>query len=125
MFWSCPVMSTFWRDLFSFFENTLQIKVPCTPKVGLLGVLNDFIHRTHTRTLVRIILFYARKLILMQWKNATAPDIQVLYRMMNKVIPIFKLVYKGRACPKKFAKIWQPWLDIADSFWKDTPLSQQ
>lgn len=89
------------KDLF-FFDNTLHLPVPHTPEVGLLGVLNYFIHRTHARTLARLMLFYARKLSLFQWKNASAPDIQTFYRMVMKVIPIFKLIYNSRACPKKF-----------------------
>ena len=124
MFWSCPGVTAYWRELFSFFGDTLHFPVPLTPEAGLLGVLNDSVPTTHARTLLRIILFYARKLILLQWKSASAPDIQMLYRMVNKVLPIFKCIYKGRACPKKFGKIWQPWLDIADSFRRDTPLSQ-
>lgn len=50
---------------------------------------------------------------------------QNFYRLVSKDLPVFKLIYKCRACPKTFLKIWQPLLDITDSFWKDTPLSQK
>lgn len=104
MFCSCPALSTFWKDLFSFFEDALHLPVPRTPEVGLLGVLNSFLHKTHTRTLARIVLFYARKLNLLQWKNLSAPNVQMLYCMINKIIPIFKLIYNGRACPKRLLR---------------------
>lgn len=72
VFWVCPILSTFWRNLFTFFE-TAHLPVPPTPEVGLLGILNDFIPRTHNRSLVHLLLFYAHKIILLNWKNAASP----------------------------------------------------
>lgn len=58
MFWTCSGLSSFWKELFAFFDNELH-PIPHIPEVGLLGVLNDHVSRTHARTLLRILLFFA------------------------------------------------------------------
>lgn len=55
MFWTCPGLTTFWKDVFSFFNRKLHVPLPQTPEVGLLGVLNDIVPRTHVRMLIRIL----------------------------------------------------------------------
>lgn len=117
MFWACAILSTYWQDLFSFFDITLHLPVPYTPEVGLLGILNDIASRTYARILICLLLFYAHKLILLNWKNAAAPSIQHFYSLVNKDLPKFKLIYNCRACTKKFTKVWQHQLDSSDSFW--------
>lgn len=60
MFWDCPVLCSFWQDLFLFFETTLHLPVARNLEIGLLGILKDFVpHRqTHAHILLRMLLFY-------------------------------------------------------------------
>lgn len=80
--------------------------MPQSPEVGLLGILNDFVPRSHALTLLCMFLFYECKLILLHWKDAVQPFTQQFYHLVNADMPEFKLLYKGGACPKKFTKIW-------------------
>lgn len=119
-----PGLSSFWKDLFSFFEHKPNLPIPQTPEVGLLGVLNDFDARTHARTLLHILLFYARKTILLHWKEAGPLTAHAFFRNVHGDLPKFKQIYKSRTCSKKFTKIWQTWLDVSDAFWGDVLSSQ-
>lgn len=119
MFWACSGLSSFWKKLFAFFYNALLLPIPHTPEVGLLGVLKDHVPCTHVRTLLHILLFFAHKTILLYWKDVGPLSSCVFFHIVNGVLPKFKLIYKSRACPKKFTKIWQPWLDVSRDFWSD------
>lgn len=124
MFWTCPGLTTFWKGVFSFFSRKLHVTLPQTPEVGLLGVLNDIVLHTHVRMFIRISLFYARKTILLHWKDTVPLSAHAFFRIVHGTLPKFKLIYKSRACPKKFTKIWQPWLDFSKDFWGNILSSQ-
>lgn len=94
LFWNCPGLLSFWKDLFDFFEHKLNLPIPHTPEVGLLGVLNDFVARTHARTLLCILLFYAPKTILLHWKDAGSLTAHAFFHTVHGGLPKFKLIYK-------------------------------
>lgn len=124
MFWSCLGLASYWMDLFNFFDNQLALLVPQTPDVGLLGILNDFKHRVPAWILIRTVLFYARKVIRLHWKDSNPPTVQSLFRIINGELPKFKIIYKSRACSKKCIKVLQTWMDVPNSYW-GTVLSSQ
>lgn len=115
MFWDCPVLVPFWTDLFELLNTHFGFLAPKVPLVGLLGVLDAFVPKTHNRSMFRLIFFYAKKAILLRWKDRSPPTLPYLCSLINKMLPMYKVIYKGRACEKKFTKIWQVWLDNSAS----------
>lgn len=75
--------------MFSFFNRKLHVPLPQTPEVGLLGVLNDHVPRTHVRMLICILLFYARKTILLHWKDTVPLSAHAFFRIVHGTLPKF------------------------------------
>lgn len=86
----------------------LQLKAD--PMVFLLGITDNLIAGKHTKLFVFYAAYYARKEILLRWKRSDPPTVEAWRAQINAVLPIYKLTYMGRNCPKKFDKIWAAWV---------------
>lgn len=64
IFWHFPVVQKFWLDVTRYLSNTLMTSIPQMIAVGLVeGVASTTAHRT----LLSVLLFYARKAIILHW----------------------------------------------------------
>lgn len=72
-----------------------------SPSQCLLGDFGEEDMASSKKTLLRIVFFYARKPLALKWKNPTPPSIQFWVDLINKALPMFKLTYASRGCPKK------------------------
>lgn len=111
MLWSCPKVHSFWVEVTQFITALSTIPIPLTVPVCLLGLVGSLAHRTATKTLIGLLLFYARKAILLKWKKPDAPSLTSWKALVNSTIPLYKVAYHSRGCTAKFDKIWKLWLD--------------
>lgn len=111
IFWDCPEIHIFWREVTDCLTEVLSAPVPFIPRVCLIGLVEEVMPSLAHRTLLNIGLFYGKKAILLKWKNTAAPTLSFWKGLVNSVIPLYKATYRLRGCPKKFSKVWQPWLD--------------
>lgn len=109
--WSCPVVEGYWREVLSEINSIGELTVPFSPIPLLLGIC-DFLEAPQRKKLfVFYTSFYARKAILLQWNQTQPPTKKVWLSLVNAALPLYKLTYLGRNCPRKFDKIWASWVE--------------
>lgn len=107
--WSCPVIQHFWSQVVDNINTVSQLQIGMNPIILLLGICDNITPNTHKRLFVFYASFYARKSILLKWKQPDPPTVSQWRALVNSTLPLYKLTYMNRKCPKKFAKIWGEW----------------
>lgn len=103
-------MEEFWRVILDDINSIGKIKVQFSPIPLLLGIC-DFLEAPQGKNLfVFYASFYARKATLLHWNQTQLPTKQHWLSLVNAALPLYKLTYLGRNCPKKFNKIWTAWV---------------
>lgn len=111
MVWECPLIQTFWQAVAANISSISGIPIKLDPLILLLGVTDNIPTNTHTKIFIFYCAYYARKTILINWKAPEPPRISAWKTMVNVTLPLYKLTYMGRNCPKKFQKIWSAWVE--------------
>lgn len=75
IFWHCPHIIRYWEEVLSCVSDLLTTPIPLTIRVCLLGLVEEVVQTRALRTLLTIILFYAKKAILLRWKDPRARDV--------------------------------------------------
>lgn len=112
VFWPCFHVPEFWSVVTHFIHSLTTISIPQRVTVGLLGLVNPLAFTTATRTLLGLLLFYARKAIVLNWKSDRPPSFQCWKSLLNSVFPLYRMTCLSRGCPKKFHKVWDIWLKL-------------
>lgn len=110
--WACPKIREFWTEVVSVINSVASVVVPLDPTVLLLGVSDLVTKNTHTKLFIFYAAYYARKAILLKWKTPDPPTLAQWRSMIDAVLPLYKLTYMTRKCPKKFDKIWGDWVEL-------------
>lgn len=105
VFWSCPAIRDYWSQVVSVVQDIVGIDIAPTPQTCLLGLVEELAPKRAERTLIGLLLFYARKITALCWKKRALPQKQV-----NNVLPLYKETYQNRGCPKKYDRVWAKWL---------------
>lgn len=74
VFLHCPVIWSFW-EVSQCICSTITMLVPLTTDVCILGLVHLLASTRAMRTLLGLLLFYARKAILLGWKFPSAPTL--------------------------------------------------
>ena len=104
------MIQQFWSDVVNVINSVGNIHVDLNPIILLLGICDNVIPNTHKRLFVFYASFYARKAILLRWKQLEPPTVSQWKALINAALPLYKLTYMNRKCPKKFEKIWGAWV---------------
>ncbi|OCT97342.1 hypothetical protein XELAEV_18009571mg [Xenopus laevis] len=62
-----------------------------------------------------LLMFYARKMIVLRWNKKEAPKLEYWKDLVNKALPYYKAVYMSRGCTDKFIAIWMLWVLNSDT----------
>lgn len=61
MFLDCPALSTFWSGIFNHLNIRLELSVPVTLELALLGIHEDEQRPHHSKRMISYLCFYAKK----------------------------------------------------------------
>lgn len=61
--------------------------------------------------LLSLLLFYARKALILYWKKPMTPSLSYWKELVNKVTLFYKATYLNRGSPNKFDMVWKMWLE--------------
>lgn len=111
IFWNCPYIESFWVEVTKFILTVTTVPVPLSIEVCLLGLVEPLAPRRALRTLLGLLLYYARKSIVLRWKASSAPSLNFWKKLVNAALPLYKATYLSRGCGKKFHKIWDIWTE--------------
>lgn len=106
IFWTCPVIQPFWKSVVDIISKVAQIPFTPSPKICLLDLVKGLLSTNAGRTLVGLLLFYARKAFALHWKKPSAPTIVYSEQLVNSQLPLYKITYANRGGFPKFDKIW-------------------
>lgn len=86
-----------------------KIRVACDPLPMLLCIVDTLDTTQAKKQFVFYTAFYARRAILQKWSDPAPPMVHQWRALVDAALPLYKLTYLGRNCPKKFDKIWAAW----------------
>lgn len=90
IFWNCAV---FWRGVTECIAEVTAIPIQPSVEVCLLGLVENLAPKRVTRILLTILIYYARKLIMLSWKKPNPPTVSVWKTVANKAAPLYKATY--------------------------------
>lgn len=75
MFWCCPSLVSFWKDVFSTLSEISSIKIEPDPLTALFGVSSPMLQLSKIKEgVIVFIMLLAKQSILFQWKCSTLPS---------------------------------------------------
>ncbi|OCT80354.1 hypothetical protein XELAEV_18027162mg [Xenopus laevis] len=80
------------------------------PTLALLGGPGGVVDSVESRTLLQLLMFYARKLTVLRWNRPATPTMEEWKDLVNNALPYYKAVYMSRGCTVKFIAIWMVWV---------------
>lgn len=80
------------------------------PTIVFLWVKEDALMDNATKTFLRIVSFYVRKL--MNWIQTDILSLVVWKKLINSDSLLHRMTYEARECPNKFTTIWLRWVVI-------------
>ncbi|OCT76669.1 hypothetical protein XELAEV_18031871mg [Xenopus laevis] len=78
--------------------------------VALLGLTKGKVTSVDGRILLRLLMYYAKKQIILKWNRGDIPTMAEWKAAVNKDIPYYKATYLSRGCMDKFINIWMLWV---------------
>lgn len=111
MFWECTALGNFWNGVLEVIHEVYQLRLPTTPHLCVLGILDDLDSDSPILLGISRMLFQARKLIAQHWLRPSPPTRREYITRLNNIIRLEKGVYIKRKAMHKFEKVWGPWLD--------------
>lgn len=119
MVWECNRVRPLWSQVTQFIADTLDIPNICSPLLGLLGVIEDEVMSNNTRTLLRILFYYVRELIVLNWIRRDHLTLNSWIKLVNAKVIMYKMTYESRGSTKKFNKVWGKWVNSENTIKSD------
>lgn len=110
MVWACPKLGPYWEGVTGVLNDICETELSPDPMLLLLSYLGDVEGDRYTKLSITLMLFYARREIMLHWKSAEPPTLGSWKRAVDSVLPLYKLTYESRQCPAKFNKVWSAWM---------------
>lgn len=104
--WECPLIRPFWEQVIGALNEFGDWSLGQDPILALLGSMEDVVASRHVKLFLFYALYYARREILLRWKQAAPLTLRSWVATINSVLSLYKLTYESRNCPKKFDKVW-------------------
>lgn len=107
------MVQSFWKDVSKCIKKCTLISIPLMVDVCILGLVHLLVMSRAMRTLIGLLLFYAKKAILFNCKSPMVSRLDFWKTLINSAIPLYKFTYESRGCPGKVAKThtWDMWVD--------------
>lgn len=112
LFWTCPNLYNFWREIFQWFSEMYNCEIKPDPIVALFGYSLSLPNQSLSlqNTLMYGVII-AKRMILRLWKSVTTPTFENWLSELTGVLHLERLRYSLLNKLKIFYKIWQPFLD--------------
>ena len=108
LFWSCDRIQTFWKGVHSVIQEVTGKIFLLTSSLCLLSHTLDNLFDADTKSLLIILLFLAKKCILLRWSTPQVPTVDMWLSQISALFPIEKLTHDLNHKSVKFWRIWEP-----------------
>lgn len=118
MFWTCPSLENFWKEVFRTLLVILKIDLKPNPLVAIFGATGGA--STHFSPTQRRVLSFtsllARRAVLVRWRDAAPPTHTQWFRDVMSCLTLEKIRYSISNYDKKFLTVWGPFLNYFHHF---------
>lgn len=108
VFWNCKELKHFWNAVHNLTSKLLQIQFTLSPLLYLFGTDPDHTLDPISNKRIGIIAYVAKKCILLNWKQATAPTINMFRTIMNDTMQLEHHTYHLKGKGDLFAQTLGP-----------------
>lgn len=111
IFWDCPKIQTFWKNIKGEMERILEKDIPLDPLLFLLDVLPDHWFTTDECYILHILLMTARKTITMNWMKLKPPT---TVKWLQKVKHVYMMECMTAQLQLKLPIFKRRWASVTD-----------
>lgn len=108
VFWSCPMLSPFWRAVQDLVASLVGRSCPFSPEFALLLIGIGDLPR-HIRPLICNVLHAARLSIARHWKGAGPPTIMEVSEIVSNIFLYERTLAWHKGTSNSFYSTWSPW----------------
>ena len=108
LFWDCDVLKHFWDSIHALTKAVLDIEISLNPCFFLLNDMANFkLNPKHYRILITI-TYFAKKCILLFWKNERPPTFKLFIDQITHFLPLEKMTLEKYNRGHIFQALWLP-----------------
>lgn len=85
IFWDCPVIFEYWKDIKNEIEKIMKREIPSSMLLYLLGVIPVDLFTADQRYILHILLLVAKKNVTANWKNVKSPTVAEWKQRLRQV----------------------------------------
>ena len=114
MFWSCPIIASFWNRIKLKLERIFSCTIESEPWFFILGMVKDEVKLTSCQIqLTYKLLFIACKCILIRWLEDRPHKINLWHNEIMKILPFERLYARIKGNDTAFERTWSPFLSTS------------
>lgn len=110
IFWSCPKIVTFWKELKKYMDKVLQRNLPFSFETFYLGLVEMKIRQNLNNRMFRYMLLAGKKAITRNWLKTEVPGRSTWLDIMHEIYVMEKLTFAIRLDVETCEKVWEGWL---------------
>lgn len=108
IFWTCPIIETFWNDIFTAIGDVFNRPFAKDVSFAILGAIPDGFQGKDNKYLLRILLTAALKCITIKWLKADPPTFSMWIDKVKEIHKMEEITYSLRLKKEMFIKRWSP-----------------
>lgn len=105
LFWDCPIIQPFWKDIKNIIENQLKVSLSWDPLTFLLDIFPDNLSGDQ-KFLLRLMLMTVRKTITICWLKPEPPSILQWTQKFKQVYLMEQLTAQLQLKTPVFERRW-------------------
>ncbi|XP_059822620.1 Bardet-Biedl syndrome 5 protein homolog isoform X1 [Hypanus sabinus] len=112
IFWSCPLLKKYWKDIFDIISMVLNIDLQPHPITAIFGLpMMDLLHLSSSACrMIAFLTLMARRSILLNWKEINPPTVFHWFSQTMLCLNLEKIRSGVFDASIKFEKIWRPFI---------------
>ena len=111
IFWLCPKIAAFWSEILRMIARVTSVRLEQEVEICLLGLIGGNVISKERKTQIGLLLFYARKVIVLNWKKTEAPSIAQWKNLVNSNLILYRETYCNRGYGEKYSRVWANWIE--------------
>ena len=111
IFWDCPKLQTFWKNVKEELEKILTVDLPMDSLLFLLDVFPDHLFTTEQCYILHNLLMIARKIVTINWMK---PDPPMITQWLQKVKHVYMMEYMTAQLQLKVPVFTRRWTPVTD-----------
>ena len=108
IFWSCPKLRVYWKEVFDALEVVFQLNIPREPTVALLGMIPEGVVGRAKKYLFNILITAALKSITIRWLKPDPPTYNIWIQKLWDLYQMEQITYTLRLQRSLFVGRWSP-----------------